>query len=71
MSEYFDELKTQDFTEIHLDYGMPLTPKILNEYDNKGYTGMLLQLCETSTGILYDMQLVSNFCQKKSLLSVC
>ena len=52
------------FTEIHLEYGMPLTSEILNEYDNKGYTGMILQHCETSTGILYDMQLVSNFCKK-------
>ena len=52
------------FTEIKLRFGEPLTKEILAEYENNGYTGMILQLCETSTGVLYDMDLVGDFCDR-------
>ena len=52
------------FTEIKLRFGEPLTKEILAEYENNGYTGMILQLCETSTGVLYDMDLVGDFCSR-------
>lgn len=55
------------FTEIHLEYGEPLTQDILIQFENQGYTGMLLQLCETSTGILYDMQMVGDFCKRNGI----
>lgn len=55
------------FTEIHLEYGQPLTQDILIQFENQGYTGMLLQLCETSTGILYDMQMVGDFCKRNGI----
>ena len=54
------------FTEIKLDFGQPLTKKELESYENKGYTGMILQLCETSTGILYDMNMVGDFCKRNN-----
>lgn len=55
------------FTEIHLEYGQPLSPDILKEFENKGFTGMMLQLCETSTGILYDMNMVGDFCKRNGI----
>lgn len=55
------------FTEIKLDYGCPLTEKHLQKFENKGYTGFLVQLCETSTGVLYDMNLIGNFCKNNNL----
>ena len=55
------------FTEISLEYGQPLTQDILKNFENQGYTGMLLQLCETSTGILYDMNLVGDFCNRNNI----
>ena len=54
------------FTEIKLEYGKPLTKDILSQYENQKYTGMLLQLCETSTGVLYDMNLVGDFCKRNN-----
>lgn len=54
------------FTEIKLDYGKPLTKEILTQYDNQNYTGFLVQLCETSTGVLYNMDLIGNFCVKNN-----
>lgn len=55
------------FTEIHLDYGQPLTHDYLKPFEKQHYTGMLLQLCETSTGILYDMQMVGDFCVRNNI----
>ena len=55
------------YTEIKLEFGQPLTADILDRYSGQGYTGMMLQLCETSTGILYDMKMVGSFCRANSL----
>lgn len=52
------------FTEIKLYYGKPLTKEDLNPFENQGYTGVLVQLCETSTGIRFDMSLVGDFCKR-------
>lgn len=52
------------FTEIKLNFGEPLTKEILTQYENKEYSGMILQLCETSTGVLYDLNMVGDFCNR-------
>ncbi len=55
------------FTEIALEYGQPLTKDVLYKFDNQNYTGMVLQLCETSTGVLYDMDMVGEFCRRNNI----
>jgi len=55
------------YTEIKLEYGQILTVDKLKQYDGKGYTGFLINMHETSTGVLYDMELVSQFCKKNKL----
>ncbi|MBP5588382.1 MAG: alanine--glyoxylate aminotransferase family protein [Treponema sp.] len=55
------------FTEIKLNYGEVLTEKHLSKFENQGYTGFLVQLCETSTGVLYDMDLIANFSERNKL----
>lgn len=55
------------FTEIKLDYGKPLTKEQLTQFEGKGYTGFLVQLCETSTGILYDMNMIGDFCHRNGI----
>lgn len=55
------------FTEIKLDFGKPLTSEILSQYKNHGYTGFLVQLCETSSGVLFDMNLIGNFCKRNGI----
>lgn len=52
------------FTEIKLNHGQSLAKGNLIPYENKKYTGMILQLCETSTGVLYDMNLIGDFCKR-------
>ncbi|WP_022931452.1 pyridoxal-phosphate-dependent aminotransferase family protein [Treponema bryantii] len=55
------------YTEIKLDYGKPLTAEGLAQFENAGYTGFALQLCETSTGVLYDMNLIGDFCKRNNI----
>lgn len=52
------------FTEIKLEHGKALKPEHLAPFEGKGYTAFLLQKHETSTGIHYDINMVSNFCKR-------
>ncbi|MDY6397574.1 MAG: aminotransferase class V-fold PLP-dependent enzyme [Treponema sp.] len=61
------EIHEIPFTEIKLDYGTPLTKENLAQFENVGYTGFLVQLCETSTGVLYDMELIGDFCNRNGI----
>lgn len=67
--ERFVELLTLHeipFTEIKLEYGKALKPVHLAPYEDKGYTAFLLQKHETSTGVHYDINLVSDFCKRNN-----
>lgn len=57
-------------TSIDLEFGQPLTMSNLAPYEGQGYTGFLINMHETSTGVLYDMKLVSNFCKRNGLFLV-
>lgn len=52
------------FTEIKLEHGKALKQEHLTPYEGKGYTAILLQKHETSTGVHYDISLVSDFCKR-------
>ena len=58
------------FDEIRVDYGMPLTKEMLQHCDGSAYTAFLINHVETSTGGLYDMQLVSEFCKTNHLFLI-
>ncbi|MGE4283586.1 MAG: alanine--glyoxylate aminotransferase family protein [Clostridia bacterium] len=64
------EIHAIPFTRISLEYGELLTQAHLAPFRQKGYTGFLINMHETSTGVLYDMQLVSRFCQDNALLLI-
>ncbi|HEY9542664.1 pyridoxal-phosphate-dependent aminotransferase family protein [Prevotella sp.] len=55
------------FSEIRLEPGRALRPEHLAPYEGQGYTGFLVNLDETSTGVLYDIQLISDFCRRNHL----
>lgn len=61
------ELYDIPFSEIKLEYGKTLTKEILDLYDNKSYTAFVVNLHETSTGVLYDIDMISQFCKKNNL----
>lgn len=58
------------YTEIKLGVGKILTKDILEQYDGQDYTGFLINMHETSTGVHYDPQLISDFCAKNKLFLV-
>lgn len=67
--ERFVELLTLHeipFTEIKLEHGKALKLEHLAPYEGKGYTAFLLQKHETSTGVHFDMELVSDFCKRNN-----
>lgn len=53
--------------EIKLASAEPLTARHLSRYENAGYTGFLVNLHETSTGIYYNADLISTFCKRNGL----
>ena len=55
---------------IDLRFGEPLTAQHLAPYENQGFTGFLVNMHETSTGVLYDMKMISDFCKRNSLFLV-
>ncbi len=58
------------FTQIILGTGKALTEEMLKPYDGRGYTGFLVNVHETSTGVLYDMGMISCFCKKNGLFLI-
>ncbi len=56
---------------LKLNHGQKLTKGNLYEYDGKGYTGLLVNIDETSTGVLYDAEMLGEFCKKNDIFFVC
>lgn len=64
------QLHDISYDEIKLDFGCDITREILNSYSNKGYTGFLVNICETSSGVYYNLDLISEFCQENNIFLV-
>ena len=52
---------------IALEKGKTLTRVELYKYDGMGFTGFLVNMHETSTGVLYDIDMISEFCKKNDI----
>lgn len=59
------------YVALKLEHGKKLTKEKLYEFDNKGFTGLLVNVDETSTAVLYDTMMIGEFCKKNNLLYVC
>lgn len=57
-------------TQIRLAPGKALTAQHLQPYENGGYTAFLVNVHETSTGVHYDMDLISSFCKRNGLFLI-
>ena len=56
--------------QIKLDFGKSLTEEMLKEYDGKDYTAFLVNIHETSSGVHYDLNIISEFCKKNNLFLI-
>lgn len=57
-------------TDIRMPVGQALTQEHLAPYEGAGYTGFLVNVHETSTGVLYDMPMIGTFCRRNGLFLV-
>lgn len=55
---------------VLLEPGKALREEDLAPYNGKSYTGFLVNLHETSTGVLYPAELIGSFCRKNGLILV-
>ena len=56
---------------VNLNPGQKLTKERLYTYDGQGYTGLLVNIDETSTGVLYDSEMLGEFCKRNGMFYVC
>lgn len=52
---------------IELEQGKTITREMINKYNDKGYTGLIVNAHETSTGVLYDLEMLGEFCKRNSM----
>ncbi len=65
------ELYSVDFERISPEFGRALTDDDLKPFEGaRGFTAFVVNIHETSTGVLYDLDLISDFCRRNGLLLV-
>ena len=65
------EIHEIPYVALNLNHGQRLTREQLYKYDNQGFTGLLVNIDETSTGVLYDSEMIGEFCKKNNIFYVC
>lgn len=64
------KLHSIPYDEINIEFGHDITKEKLDEFDNKNYSAFLVNICETSFGVHYNIDLISKFCKKNNLLLI-
>lgn len=58
------------YTAVTPQKGHVLTADMLEKYDAQGYTGLLVNIHETSTGVHYNPVLLGDFCRRNNMIYV-
>ncbi len=61
------KLHELNYTEVICEFGTQLEKEQLEKLTGQGYTALLVNMHETSSGVLYDMELISEFCKKNGI----
>lgn len=56
--------------DVELKWDEALEPKHLDEFKGRGYAALLVNMDETSTGQLYDIGMISDFCRSEGMMLV-
>lgn len=64
------EYHHQNFDSIDINWNEELTISHLQPYENKGYTMLFVNIHETFTGQLYNIQMLSDFCKRNNMYLV-
>ena len=57
-------------TEVIPPFGDTVTEEQLFVFENCGYTALLVNIHETSTGVLYDAEMLGRFCKRNGMLFI-
>lgn len=64
------QLHELNYTEIKLPCGQSLQSADLEPYEQQGYTALLVNIHETSTGVHYDLPMIADFCRRNGLFLI-
>jgi aspartate aminotransferase-like enzyme len=64
------EIHHISFVSIDLEWNEAFDVEMLKQYENTGITGMLVNMCETSTGQKYPMETIAEFCKNNTICLV-
>ncbi|MDR0442991.1 MAG: aminotransferase class V-fold PLP-dependent enzyme [Treponema sp.] len=64
------EIHNLNFVSIDLEWNETFSTEILTNYQESGFTGMLINMCETSTGQKYPMEAIAEFCKTNNICLV-
>ena len=55
------------YESVDLKFGEALTEHHLEKFENSGFTALVVNIHETSTGQLYDKRMLSAFCERNNM----
>lgn len=58
------------YTEVKCEFGQQVRQEQLDNLAGKGYTALLVNMDETSSGVLYDMNMISEFCKQNNIMLI-
>ena len=58
------------YVEVKTEFGRPVDLSTLESHYSKNVTGLLVNMHETSTGVLYPMNIIGSFCKSHDLFFV-
>lgn len=61
------EYHKKSYTSIHLKWNETLTENHLKPFEGKGFTALFVNIHETTSGQLYDMKTISDFCKRNKM----
>jgi aspartate aminotransferase-like enzyme len=64
------EIHRLNAVSLDLAWNEPFREEMLRQYENTGITGMLVNMCETSTGQKYPMESIADFCKTNQICLV-
>ena len=59
-----------NYSEIKVEIGKTVNWNMLQPYANTGYTALVVNIHETSTGVHYDLEMLSKFCVENNLFFI-
>lgn len=64
------KLHKYEVAEVRCEFGQQVKKEQLESFTGKGYTALLINMDETSSGVLYDIPMVSRFCKENDILLI-